>query len=143
VFEGSLQTQNSICIEGVFKGRLECKGRVILNKSGNLEADIIAANVSIRGKVTGNITVLEQLDIGATGVVHGDVRSASVTVEKGGVLDGTCKMLSESEAEAFHSTVPWSRNLRAEDEAEVAEGETLHDEGNGSCDPVIPHDATR
>jgi cytoskeletal protein CcmA (bactofilin family) len=143
VFEGSLQTQNSICIEGVFKGRLECKGRVILNKSGNLEADIIAANVSIRGKVTGNITVLEQLDIGATGVVHGDVRSASVTVEKGGVLDGTCKMLSESEAEAFHSTVPWSRNLRAEGEAEVAEGETLHDEGNGSCDPVIPHDATR
>lgn len=108
-FEGVLKTNNSISIDGTFKGRIESKGHVILNRAGQIEADVVAEYISINGKVVGNVTALQQLDIGATGVVHGDVRAAAVTVEKGGVLDGTCRMITEGAAADARSSGPSSR----------------------------------
>lgn len=93
IFEGVLITKNSVCIEGAFKGRLESKGRVILNPSGTLEADVVAEYVVVNGKAKGNIRALKQLDVGETGRIRGDVEVASVTVAKGGLLEGMCKML--------------------------------------------------
>ncbi len=92
VFEGTLVTENSVCIEGTLRGRLESRGSVMLSPTGTLEADVIAAHVSVNGTVVGNVTALEQLDVGTSGVIRGDVRAASVTVAKGGVLDGACRM---------------------------------------------------
>jgi cytoskeletal protein CcmA (bactofilin family) len=132
VFEGVLQTQNSICIEGVFKGQLECKGQVILNKTGCLEANVVAEYVTINGKVTGNITALKQLDVGPTGAVHGDVKAASVTIQKGGVLDGTCKMLSEGDAAKAHVSVTPCEVQQSKDAVEIAKngkGSPEHENG--------------
>ena len=119
-FEGVLQTKNSICIEGGFKGKLKCEGQVILSKSANIQADIVAEYVAINGKVTGNITALKRLDVGATGVVRGHVKAASVTVEKGGILDGTCKMLSNYKANERPAPIAALENLLPNGKATVA-----------------------
>lgn len=111
MFAGVLLTKNSICIEGSFKGRLQCESQVILNKSAIIEADIVAEYISVYGKVTGNITALKQLNIGTTGVVRGDVKTAAVTVDKGGVLDGTCKMLSEQQIKENRSSLTTVENM--------------------------------
>jgi cytoskeletal protein CcmA (bactofilin family) len=105
VFAGVLLTKNSICIEGGFKGRLKCESHVILNKSATIEADIIAEYISVHGKVTGNITALKHLNIGTTGIIRGDVKAAAITIDKGGTLDGTCKMLSEQQVTEGRSSL--------------------------------------
>ncbi|MEW6487937.1 MAG: polymer-forming cytoskeletal protein [Thermodesulfobacteriota bacterium] len=94
VFEGTLTTQNSVCIEGTFRGTLRSEGTVILSRSGTIEADVVAGYVSVNGTLRGNVQALAQLDVGETGVIHGDVQAASVTVAKGGVLEGTCRRLA-------------------------------------------------
>ncbi len=100
-FEGTLITKNSICVEGTFRGRLESEGAVILSRSGSIEADVVARYVAVNGDLRGNVKALQQLDVGETGVIHGDVQAASVTVAKGGVLEGTCRMIgAEAAAEA-------------------------------------------
>lgn len=96
-FEGTLVARSSICIEGTFRGELRSEGHVVLNRNGILEADVVAQYVSINGSVTGNVRALQQLDVGETGVIRGDVEAAAVTVTKGGVLEGTCRMI-QSEA---------------------------------------------
>ncbi len=103
VFEGTLVTKNSVCVEGTFRGKLQSEGAVILSRSGTIEADVVAAYVSVNGNLRGNVKALEQLDVGDSGVIHGDVQAAAVTVAKGGVLEGTCRMI---EAAAVAETAP-------------------------------------
>gem|GEM_PF-282593 len=94
VFEGNLETGGNICIEGVFRGRLKTEGGVIVNSVGRVEAEVLADHVVVHGTIVGNISARKQLDICATGRVKGDVEAEVVTVSKGGILDGFCKMLN-------------------------------------------------
>ena len=98
-FEGSLHTDNSVCIEGTLCGRVSSASRIILNDSGVVEGDVVAEYVSINGKVLGNVQARTQLDVGATGVIEGDVEAKAITVAKGGVLRGSCSMADAGESE--------------------------------------------
>lgn len=100
VFEGELHLKNSVCIEGTLRGKLHCDGRVILNRSGVLEADVSAEFLTVNGKVLGNVKAGKQLDVGETGVIEGDVEAAAITVAKGGVLRGACRMTADRPQEA-------------------------------------------
>ena len=100
VFEGDLHIKNSVCIEGTLRGTLRCEGRVILNRSGVLEADVSAEYLSVNGDVLGNVKAGKQLDVGETGVIEGDVEAAAITVAKGGVLRGSCAMAGEQPQES-------------------------------------------
>jgi cytoskeletal protein CcmA (bactofilin family) len=124
VFEGNLRTRNSVCVEGTVKGHVLCEGRVILNKSGVLEADVVAEYISVNGTVLGNVKASKQLDVGETGVIRGDVDAASITIARGGVLKGSCSMAAESGEKAnsaVHKAAPPSPDKRR----------TLGGRGNG------------
>ncbi len=103
-FDGELKTGNSVCIEGRFTGRLESGGRVILNPSAHVEADVVAEYVTVNGTLVGNVEARQQLDLGATGCIRGDVRAGAVTVARGGVLEGTCRKLEPVPASAAERT---------------------------------------
>lgn len=98
VFEGVLRTKNSVCVEGGFRGTLESEAAVIIGRSASVEAEVTAEYVSVNGRVRGNVRALRQLDVGETGAIRGDVQAAAVTVAKGGLLEGSCRM-SESAAQ--------------------------------------------
>ena len=55
IFEGILMSNESICIEGTVKGKVECRGSVVVGQGGKIKADIIAENAFISGQVNGNI----------------------------------------------------------------------------------------
>ena len=99
VFQGILFLKNTVCVEGNFKGKIESKSSVIVGKNGLVEADIVANHVLVNGEVTGSISALQQLDIGTSGKVRGDVEAKVVTIEKGGLLQGYCRMLAGAEEE--------------------------------------------
>ena len=40
IFEGVLTSNGSICIEGTVKGKVECKGSVVVGKEGRVKADL-------------------------------------------------------------------------------------------------------
>lgn len=133
VFEGVLITENSVCVEGTFRGRLESKGRVILNGSAKVEADIVAEYVAVNGSVSGNVKALQQLDVGVTGVIRGDVTAGSVTVAKGGILEGTCHMASDTSECSSQAKVQNLREPAALLKEKRREGEPHPlGEGNGA-----------
>lgn len=98
VFEGHLETESSVSIEGVFRGRLLSKAGVVVNRVGRVEADILAEYVVIHGTVIGNVTARKQLDIGGAGTIQGDVEAGSVTVAQGGTVDGIFRMSTKTTA---------------------------------------------
>lgn len=91
-FEGKVTGEDSICIDGGFKGTVEISGNLYINNRAKVEAEIKAKNIFIHGTVIGNVTALEHLNVGAKGRIIGDVQTKTLTVATGGILDGNCRM---------------------------------------------------
>jgi cytoskeletal protein CcmA (bactofilin family) len=94
-FEGTYKGNESICIEGEFKGNIEGTNNVYVHEGARVTADINALFVIVHGEINGNITSEEEINIGATGRVNGDVQTKSLTVVTGGCLNGQCRMQAE------------------------------------------------
>ena len=39
VFEGSIQSERSVCVEGSIRGRIEAKGEVVVGRQGQVRED--------------------------------------------------------------------------------------------------------
>jgi cytoskeletal protein CcmA (bactofilin family) len=98
VFEGSIQSERSVCVEGSIRGRIEAKGEVVVGRQGKVEADIYADSVVVGGQIIGNINARSRLEITATGRVTGDIEATKITVAEGGMVDGSFKMMEAVES---------------------------------------------
>jgi cytoskeletal protein CcmA (bactofilin family) len=92
IFEGALMSNESICIEGTVKGKVECKGNVVVGQGGKVKADIIAENAFIGGQVNGNITTKNKLEITSGGRIKGDIETSRLIIAEGVVFEGSCRM---------------------------------------------------
>ena len=94
IFEGILISNESICIEGTVKGKVECRGSVVVGQEGKVKADIIAENAFVGGQVNGNIKAKNRLEITSTGRVKGDIETGSLVIAEGVIFEGSCHMVS-------------------------------------------------
>jgi len=92
IFEGILLSNESICIEGTVKGKIECRGNIVVGKGGKVKADIIADNAFIGGQVNGNIKVKNRTEITSTGKVVGDIETSALVIGEGVFFEGSCHM---------------------------------------------------
>jgi cytoskeletal protein CcmA (bactofilin family) len=98
VFEGSIQSDRSVCVEGSIRGRIEAQGEVVVGRQGRVEADIYADSVVVGGQIIGNINARSRLEITSTGRVTGDIEATTITVVEGGLVDGSFKMVEAVES---------------------------------------------
>jgi cytoskeletal protein CcmA (bactofilin family) len=81
VFEGTMKVDNSVRIDGVFKGELSCSGSLTISQSGETHAQLEGKEVYINGVVRGTIRAEKvRLD------------SQALSVAEGAVLHGSCLM---------------------------------------------------
>ncbi len=86
-------TLESLRIVGAHPGSsLVTCGDILVEPSSQLNLEIKANNVVIRGRVRGSVSASGVLEVGPTGRIIGDVRAQKVIVHDGGVLQGRCEM---------------------------------------------------
>lgn len=98
IFEGVLLSNESVCVEGTVKGKIECKGNIVVGSGGKVKADISAENAVIGGQVQGNIKVKRKLEITSSGRVKGDIETSSLIIGEGVVFEGSCHMVGDRNA---------------------------------------------
>ena len=89
---GLLSIEGNLRVQGVAEGELRVKGDIRIDESASVTASIDGRNVSIRGRVTGNVTARERLLLAGSGVIGGDVRTARLVVEGRATLNGNVSM---------------------------------------------------
>ncbi|MEM9920448.1 MAG: polymer-forming cytoskeletal protein [Bacteroidota bacterium] len=92
IVEGTIKSDNDIRIDGVIKGSLNCRSKVIIGPTGYVEGEIRCANAVIEGKFEGNLTVAELLNIRETAKVSGDVKTKQLIVQSGAIFNVSCVM---------------------------------------------------
>lgn len=91
VLEGTLKSQGNIRLDGTFSGKLDITGNVLVGETAEIDADIEARNISIAGKVRGNV-IGNKVQLLKTGHIWGDIQANSLTTEDGAFIDGKIAM---------------------------------------------------
>jgi cytoskeletal protein CcmA (bactofilin family) len=91
-FEGKINSAAGIRIEGHLVGDIVCEGDVTIGEHGRADSNIRARHVILAGQVKGNITASGKLTIMATGKLYGNLTAHELSIESGGVFQGTSRM---------------------------------------------------
>jgi cytoskeletal protein CcmA (bactofilin family) len=89
MFSGTLSGREDVYVDGRVDGIIQLQdGDLTVSPSGQVNADITAGNVTVFGRVTGNVFPAERMEIRKNGSLLGDVKAARIIVEDGAVLQG-------------------------------------------------------
>ncbi len=92
-FNGQLDSQEDMIIEGRFKGRIALPASTLTIAPGAVvEAEIEAGNVILEGELTGNITASDRVQVLETAAMTGDISAERVSVSSGARFLGSLKV---------------------------------------------------
>ncbi len=94
-FCGSIRTDGSIRIDGIFEGSIETAGNLIIGEQAKILADIMAHNVSVAGAVKGDISA-NRIEVLETGRIWGELKVNSFTLDDGGFVSGQVHMHTDA-----------------------------------------------
>src|SRR5210317_2131772 len=86
--EGSIEAEGTLIVEGSVGGTIKCSSLEIL-ENGRVEAKVEGENVTVAGDFEGEMTCSRKLSILRTGKVLGEISYGALSIESGGLLDGT------------------------------------------------------
>jgi cytoskeletal protein CcmA (bactofilin family) len=90
--EGQISGSNVIEIEGNIIGAIRGNS-VVVHEEGNIEGEIIAESLTIRGKFNGTIRA-KNINIASKAHITGYIEYGYLSVEDGAFIDGQFKQLS-------------------------------------------------
>ena len=91
-------TPVNLKINSKFEGTLETKGTLIIGEKADIKVKIIKGeNITIFGKIKGDIVSSKRLELSPPAKVIGSVKAPVLVINEGAMLKGKCQMPIEDE----------------------------------------------
>lgn len=103
--EGKYTCTGMVLLDANLRGEITARDTLIIGEHAVVEATVSAATLVVRGKLTGNVTATDRVELKRSARVTGDVEAPVVVMEAGCVLDGRCRMTKDEPAEPALSLV--------------------------------------
>jgi cytoskeletal protein CcmA (bactofilin family) len=98
VIEGDISGNGDLVIEGSVKGRIQVETHhLTVGPKGNVESEIHAAEVTISGKLVGNIDAKGKVVITKDADFKGEIKARSISVEDGALLKAVIELSKRDE----------------------------------------------
>ncbi|HEV7924727.1 MAG TPA: polymer-forming cytoskeletal protein [Verrucomicrobiae bacterium] len=81
--KGTLRFTGEMTFDGKLEGDIQSEGTLNLGDNAVIKGNIAANSVLVRGKVNGNVTAKEKIDIKTKTELFGDIRAARLVMEEG------------------------------------------------------------
>lgn len=112
-WKGEFTGKGGIRIEGLFEGKIDLEGLIIIGRTGRVESELIrATSVIVGGSVRSDIQA-ERVEIRSTGKVWGNVKTARFTTEEGAYLRGKIQMEEATNEEVSPAPDPGEKEQDA------------------------------
>ena len=122
IFEGVMKVDNSVRIDGIFKGELSCSGALTISQSGEAYAHLEGRDIYINGIVRGTVRA-EKVRLDSQARFIGDVYTGALSVSEGAVFHGSCSMESADEVQESPKREGPLLAIEAKRQAEAAAAE--------------------
>ena len=91
--KGDLAGEEDTLIEGRLEGRIEIPAHhLTIGTHGVVVGQVLARHVTVLGRVEGDITAIERIDVSAGGRVDGDIRTPTLVIREGAEFNGSVAM---------------------------------------------------
>ena len=105
VIKGEVTGSESLYIDGRVEGAINLPGnRVTVGRNGQVQANINAKEVVVLGKVKGNVTASDRVDIRNEGSLGGDVVCQRISIEDGAWFKGSIDIRKPGQKELNGAT---------------------------------------
>jgi len=105
IVNGDLVSDNDLRIDGTINGNVSSSAKIIVGPNGYVEGNIEGQQADITGKVSGNISVKEILQLRGSCQVQGNISAEKLQVEPTAVFNGQCNMRSSTKFIQIEPTV--------------------------------------
>lgn len=86
---GDLVSEGDVQVDGIIEGDVHARSLTV-SQGASVRGQITAESVCIRGAVQGQITA-DQVELGRTAKVDGDIVHAVIKIESGAFFEGHCR----------------------------------------------------
>ena len=91
--KGTLVGKEDLTIDGNVEGKIQLEGHMLtIGEHGVIQAEVQAKNIVIHGRLEGNVSADDKVEISATGSVRGDIRAPRVAILDGATFKGGIDM---------------------------------------------------
>jgi cytoskeletal protein CcmA (bactofilin family) len=97
--EGTIRGKGDLVIEGTVKGSIDVTGHhLTIGTKGQVESEILADNVTISGKLKGNVNAKGTVEITRNADFEGEIKASSLSVQDGANLRAGIELKQEPTA---------------------------------------------
>jgi len=90
LIKGELSGNEDLYIDGEVQGTVELRDHnLTVGPNGRVQANINAREITVQGKVQGNVRAADKIEIRKSGSVVGDIITARITIEDGAYFKGS------------------------------------------------------
>jgi len=90
IVRGELSGSEDLYVDGEVEGSIALRGQSLtIGPNGRVRANLEARNVIIHGRVDGNVTASDRVDLRKSASLTGDILTARVAIEDGAYFKGT------------------------------------------------------
>ncbi len=103
VFEGKLNVEHTLRIDGKFTGDINTTDTLIVGKEGSVNGNVEAKMLIVGGKLSGTARIKDKIVLETKSEFHGEMKTTRLVIDEGATFDGRCSMKQSSEASAAKS----------------------------------------
>ena len=92
-FIGKMSFNDSLKINGSFKGTIKASGLLWIGEGASVSANISAKSVVVSGTVNGDICASEKIDMLVSGRVYGNIKAKKIKISDGVIFNGECEII--------------------------------------------------
>lgn len=90
--QGDLQSESDLRIDGTIRGNVISSSKIIIGATGFVEGNLESAQADVSGRIVGDITVKELLQLRGQCNVQGNISAERLQVEPTATFNGQCRM---------------------------------------------------
>ncbi len=94
-FKGVVTYDGTVRIDGHIEGEVISTGTLIVGETAVIDAEVSVGSLVCGGKITGNITATEKVQLLTPAVVSGSIKTPVLMIEAGVRFNGQCEMKAE------------------------------------------------
>ena len=97
--EGTVTGSEAVVVEGSLKGNVKLGGELRIGNKARVEATVHARNIVIEGKLNGDVSADERVELVAGSNVNGNIKAPRIVVAEGASFRGNVDMGSKAPRE--------------------------------------------
>jgi cytoskeletal protein CcmA (bactofilin family) len=123
--KGTVKFQHDLIVDGKIEGDIQSSGNLTIGENARIKAEVKTGSVIVYGKVHGNLTAVDRVELKSSAEVVGDIKAKVLVIEAGAIFVGKSTVGTPSQAAPSQPELKPVANQSPSSQPAVAETQSL------------------